>query len=480
MARIRPQTGFETVLSSGISAAATSIGITTAPTETTGYMVIEPGTSNKEIIKYTGVTGTTLTGVSRGLALVGASDAAGTGKAHAAGVPISMTNVHYYMEQLAQESEANTWTAVQTFEATPVFESAEIKIGDGSTDEDEKITANNGDAAKPYIKYNSATNKWLISNDGSNSYDPEAGGSGVTAGTDITIVGGAVSLDTTITQDINFTGTLTGIMGLSKSFTAGENLTAGNAVIVAYKQAATLEAQQTTAKDGDLGMGTTTWLAQTFLTSNDAAAITSIKFTNGDTVGSGDTRASIRATSGGNPTGADLGSGTVTASNNDTEYTVTFATPIPVSPSTTYALVLRRVTNTTNIGTVSSNPYADGKLHRSTNSGSTWDSTTYAAYDIKFKIYEIDTISPLLYKADASSADVYANNFIGFAAETKNAGETTRVNLVVDDNQTGLSVGSTYYLSDTSGTISTSAGSTSRKVGIAMSATEILIKHDNV
>ena len=39
----------------------------------------------------------------------------------------------------------------------------------------------------------------------------------------------------------------------------------------------------------------------------------------------------------------------------------------------------------------------------------------------------------------------------------------------------GLSIGSLYYLSNTNGVIATSAGSITRKVGIAVSATELLI-----
>jgi len=220
MARIRPQTGFETTLSSGLTAVATTIGVTTAPTETSGYMVIEPGTSNKEIIKYTGVSGTTLTGVSRGLALTGSSDAAGTGKIHAAGSTVSMTNVHYYLEQLANKTEANTFTAEQT------FETANINIGDGTTDENEQITANNGDASKPFVRYSAADNKWLISNNGTDTYDPQAGGSGVTAGDGIDINAGAVTVDPTDP-----------ILGLRININAGETINGATLPVAVYQNA---------------------------------------------------------------------------------------------------------------------------------------------------------------------------------------------------------------------------------------------------
>ena len=218
MARIRPETGFETTIASGAAAADNTLSLTTAPTETAGYMVIEPGTSNKEIIKYSGVSSTTLTGVTRGIALTGSSDAAGTGKTHAAGVTVSMTNVHYYMEQLGAKGEANTWTTDQT------FESANINIGDGSTDEDEQITANNGDANSPFIRYDSGDSKWYISNNGTDTYDPQAGGSGVTAGDGIDINAGAVTVDPTDP-----------ILGLRISLNAGETINGATLPVAIYQ-----------------------------------------------------------------------------------------------------------------------------------------------------------------------------------------------------------------------------------------------------
>lgn len=174
MSRIRPQTSFETTLSSALTSSANTMSVATAPTETSGYLVVEPGTSNKEIVKYTGVSGTTITGVTRGLALTGSSDSAGTGKAHPAGVKVSMTNVHYYMEQLVDKNETENVGGIKKFTAK------ELWIGDG-TDTNESIYASNGDANKPFVRYSSADNKWLISNDGTNTIDISAGGSGLTS-----------------------------------------------------------------------------------------------------------------------------------------------------------------------------------------------------------------------------------------------------------------------------------------------------------
>jgi hypothetical protein len=232
MARIRPETAFETTLSSGITAAANTIALTTAPTETTGYMVIEPGTSNKEIIKYTGVSSTTLTGVSRGLSLTGSSDAAGTGLSHAAGSIVSMTNVHYFMEQLTNATEANTWTAEQT------FETANINIGDGSTDENEQITANNGDANTPFLRYSSADNEWHFSDNGVDTVAMNAAGGSLTAGDGIAINASAIDVDLATDSGTAFESDKLKVVGQQDIQVAGATISGATLPVPCYKSSA--------------------------------------------------------------------------------------------------------------------------------------------------------------------------------------------------------------------------------------------------
>ena len=93
----------------------------------------------------------------------------------------------------------------------------------------------------------------------------------------------------------------------------------------------------------------------------------------------------------------------------------------------------------------------------------------------------ISAITSAAAKSNATSNDSAANNFIGFALHGATSGDPVIVQVSgVVTGFTGLTAGSTYYLSDTAGAISTSAGSQSRKIGIAINATTILIKHDNV
>jgi hypothetical protein len=81
--------------------------------------------------------------------------------------------------------------------------------------------------------------------------------------------------------------------------------------------------------------------------------------------------------------------------------------------------------------------------------------------------------------ANAANLDK-ANNFIGFATETKNAGETIKVQIDgVYSSLSGLNPFQTYYVSDTNGAIANAAGTISKKVGKAISATDLLIQHDN-
>ena len=67
--------------------------------------------------------------------------------------------------------------------------------------------------------------------------------------------------------------------------------------------------------------------------------------------------------------------------------------------------------------------------------------------------------------------------FIGISKSTVTATQTTNVQVVKEvTGLSGLTSNSIIYLSDTSGTLSTSAGSNSKKVGIATSTTSLLLK----
>ena len=184
MAIYQPESFYSTSLASPMTTTDTTISVTVAPNITAGYMVIEANTSNREIIKYTAVSGTTLTGVVRGLATYGSDDSAGTGKAHAAGVEIANKDVHYYYAQYYDFLTGVSATG-----------SNSMSIGDGNT-----ISASNrlwyaNTSSLSGFWGMSANGQMVVSEDGATSYVISAGGSGVTAGDGIDITAGVVSID---------------------------------------------------------------------------------------------------------------------------------------------------------------------------------------------------------------------------------------------------------------------------------------------
>jgi hypothetical protein len=70
-----------------------------------------------------------------------------------------------------------------------------------------------------------------------------------------------------------------------------------------------------------------------------------------------------------------------------------------------------------------------------------------------------------------------SENYIGISSSGVSDGQVVTVHTqgMVDDNQTGLIAGQTYYV-QTNGTISTTAGSPSVIAGTAISATELIVK----
>src|SRR5206468_1901910 len=105
---------------------------------------------------------------------------------------------------------------------------------------------------------------------------------------------------------------------------------------------------------------------------------------------------SVRATSAGLPTGADLATVTVPgsafASGATTTFTASFGSPATLTSGTQYALILRPVSAPAGSGYfwIRSSPstYASGSRVLSADSGSTWSAD--ATRDYNFKVY-VDT-----------------------------------------------------------------------------------------
>lgn len=270
---------------------------------------------------------------------------------------------------------------------------------------------------------------------------------------------------------------------VQKSFIAGETLTASNALIVGTAStilSASYEGTETGTTDT---LTATEWRSNTFTTTKTAKAINK-----------------------------------VVIGINSVSKTFTFATPVPVSPNTSYCVISRYInpnvvvsirafngtvptgadigeytaSANTGSGAIRYQGYGDYTITRggqkvgatSANAGVSWSATTSLYAETvdgnDLEIFELNTESGKLYKASAQYNTEFVTNFIGFADENITSGGTGLVNLGgVKNNLTGLVVGTTYYLSDTPGEIATSAGTNSKKVGMGISTTELLIKNEN-
>lgn len=93
--------------------------ITAADFDSVAYLVIEPGAANMEIVKVTGVSGSSFTGAVRGLAFYGGTETAVSAnqKAHQAGSAVIMTNAHYYFDKMMDLDSNETVTGIKTFTA---------------------------------------------------------------------------------------------------------------------------------------------------------------------------------------------------------------------------------------------------------------------------------------------------------------------------------------------------------------------------
>ena len=119
-----------------------------------------------------------------------------------------------------------------------------------------------------------------------------------------------------------------------------------------------------------------------------------------------------------------------------------------------------------------------GDIFSNTNVISLVASTTFTGFQTPQPVYIATTSS-----AEAGGALIVDGNvqdtldFIGFAITSASSGETVYVQTDgITDGFTGLTKGAKYYVQDAVGTIGTSVGTYEVLVGIAISATEILIE----
>lgn len=281
-----------------------------------------------------------------------------------------------------------------------------------------------------------------------------------------------------VTSSIPTSSPTSSVLSVS-AFVAGENLAQGDAVAIGSGNGYLILSQ--TFKAQTNSFSTTRWLSQMFTTSADAISIqkTDLNMVSGGGILTLDLLVSIRADSAGVPTGADLGSinvNTTISNAGDNIVTFTFSSPIVVTASTPYHIVLR-------VGASGGSPmtwYGDtsgtgGNV--STNSGSTWGSDNSPKW---CKVYEINALAGLLYKTSATVTSDKVTNFIGFTQSSILSSVAGAVTIDgVAQVPSVISAGTTYFLSNTSGQISSVTGTVNKKIGLGLSGSSLLIKHDN-
>jgi hypothetical protein len=162
---------------------------------------------------------------------------------------------------------------------------------------------------------------------------------------------------------------------------------------VTLSNAPTVDQSNTAGTNTGTGFGTPNWTGQTFI---PAVTGTLVKadvqlFCSGCTGTTPNLTLSVRNTSGGLPTGADLATATIPGFSNGAGvyYTATFGSPASLTSGTQYALVLRPVAAPSLGGYfwIRSSPstYANGSRVTSTDSGGTWATDT--TRDFNFRAY---------------------------------------------------------------------------------------------
>lgn len=133
------------------------------------------------------------------------------------------------------------------------------------------------------------------------------------------------------------------------------------------------------------------------------------------------------------------------------------------------------------VGTFSDITITGGKFVQGAASVIVQKRTTGEAYSANDALY-LKKSDGRVYKATAAASDEKIFNFIGFAkeaatgaAETKEVYESGYI-----PGFSGLTAGSWYYVTDTAGSISTTPGTYFKRIGLAMSATEIYLIRDNL
>tara|TARA_Y100000310_G_scaffold323609_1_gene384279 strand:- start:3046 stop:4959 length:1914 start_codon:yes stop_codon:yes gene_type:complete len=277
--------------------------------------------------------------------------------------------------------------------------------------------------------------------------------------------------------DTNFTSKVTK--------TAGEALTAGDTVLLG-DGSTTLTHEKNTTSNSDAQFGDNTASTKVAQSFQSSIAIDVDKITlriRKILAPTDNVTVSIQADSAGEPDGSDIDSVNLAGTSLTTSYVNTqfdLGSANALSASTTYWIVVTRSgavdsSNYYEIEYQNTSVYASGQLKNFDSVTGNWETTDYGATsDAYFKV-EFTTVDGSAYLTRLSSS-LNTGLFIGFVdATVAKAATATITTGGVISGLSGLTSGSRYYLSNTFGTISTTAGDFTRFIGYALGATQLFI-----
>jgi len=267
-------------------------------------------------------------------------------------------------------------------------------------------------------------------------------------------------------------GTINGIVKSLYPFTTGEDIAAGDAVCLGGLSTTKLTITGASPSSKDFGRITDVeYWAQSI--SGITGKINEIKvYLSKHGSPTDDVIIYLVADNGGTPTGATLLTFPVIAGTSltttPTQYTFTLNGGYDITGATVWVLFSRTTLNNTNYYFVTGqgSVYAGGT--GANRYGGVWANQTSDLY----MVVNYSPVANLIYKASALEA-LTTTTFLGFASAIATAGTSCNVQISDILTTTGLTTGSIYYLSNTYGAIATSAGTVSKKVGLAISSTQL-------
>ena len=225
-------TDYQTTLSSSMTASQSTVPVSKVTTKDDHtltmsdlgekvFFIIEPGASKQEIVMCTGLTGTTWTTCTRGLAFYGTSTASVSGnrKTHNSGSTIVMSNVHYVYDEQVDKDSDETIAGIKTFTSSPIVPSPttdlqvatkayvdNVAIAGGATSTETTLGLSQlGTQSEMASTTFDSNNPQVLSTKYSTSSSPTSGNYAVISESDGNIDQGWIDL----TEDFEFTGDVT-------------------------------------------------------------------------------------------------------------------------------------------------------------------------------------------------------------------------------------------------------------------------------